>query len=330
MDALYKYIYDTLGIVLQVETPDTGKLSRMPFFLKQGFQYYKVNLFDRVFILALLEDKQDLGGISHIEKQLEGMVKNLGYPLILVLNNITAVTRKRLVEKGINFIVPGKQLYLPAVMIDFNEVFKKPINHKENLLPSAQVILLHQILKRNINIAELPFKQLAFDLGYSAMAISKAVENLKYHELCEVKGTKEKHIQFNLPIPELWEKALPMLVDPVIKRVYIDQFPDNIVQIRSNLSALTEYSNLNPEMQEHRAMEKALFYDLKNTDVFVDMNPQEGRYCLEVWKYNPLVLTKSNGTQSLVDPLSLYLSMKHMNDERIKIALEGIIKKYIW
>jgi hypothetical protein len=330
MDALYKYIYDTLGIVLQVETPDTEKLRRMPFFLKQGFQYYKVSLFNRDFILALLEEEQDLGGISHIEKQLEKIVKNLGYPLILVLNNITAVTRKRLVGKGINFIVPGKQLYLPAVMVDFREVFKKQINHKENLLPSAQVIILHQILKRNINIAELPFKQLAYDLGYSAMAITKAVENLKYLELCEVQGTKEKYIHFNLPIPELWKKALPLLVDPVVKRVYVDHYPENISQVRSNLSALTEYSNLNPEIQEHRAMEKGLFYGLKNTDVFVDMNPQEGRYCLEVWKYNPLVLTKDNGTQSLVDPLSLYLSMKHMNDERIEIALEGIIKKYIW
>jgi hypothetical protein len=93
---------------------------------------------------------------------------------------------------------------------------------------------------------------------------------------------------------------------------------------------LTEYSNLNPDIQEHRAMEKGLFYGLKNMEAFVDMNPQEGRYCLEVWKYNPLVLTKGNGTQSLVDPLSLYLSMKHMNDERIAIALEGIINKYIW
>lgn len=330
MDALYKYIYDTLGIAIQIETLDPRKLRRMPFFIKQGFQFYKTNLLDRVFILAFLEEEQDLGGIGHIEKQMEQAVKNLGSPLILVLNNITAVTRKRLVGKGINFIVPGKQLHLPAVMIDFNEVFKKPITHQESLLPSAQVILLHQILKRNINIAELPFKQLAFDLGYSAMAITKAVENLKYHELCEVQGTKEKYINFNLPIPELWKKAFPLLVDPVIKRVYVDHYPDNIALVRSNLSALTEYSNLNPDIQEHRALEKGLFYGLKNTEAFVDMNPQEGRYCLEVWKYNPLVLTKGNDTQSLVDPLSLYLSMKHMNDERIEIALEGIINKYIW
>ena len=33
---------------------------------------------------------------------------------------------------------------------------------------------------------------------------------------------------------------------------------------------------------------------------------------------------------AVVDPLSLYLSLKDSTDERIEMALEKIIKDYIW
>jgi len=32
----------------------------------------------------------------------------------------------------------------------------------------------------------------------------------------------------------------------------------------------------------------------------------------------------------VVDPLSLYLSLKEGRDERVEMALEQIIKKFIW
>jgi hypothetical protein len=33
---------------------------------------------------------------------------------------------------------------------------------------------------------------------------------------------------------------------------------------------------------------------------------------------------------AVVDPLSLYLSVKDSRDERIEMALDQILKKYIW
>ena len=56
----------------------------------------------------------------------------------------------------------------------------------------------------------------------------------------------------------------------------------------------------------------------------------EGRYCLEVWKYNPKQLANLvQDDYSVVDPLSLYLSLKNETDERIEMALEQIKTKFI-
>lgn len=185
MEALRKYIYDTLGISIQLERLQSHEMSRFPFFIKQNFHFFIAQLFDRDFILAHLINEQELTGLTQITRQLKILNEGFERPTVLILDDVPAITRKRLVGKGINFIVPGKQMYLPAVLVDFNEVFKKPFPKNEQLMPSAQVILFYQFLKRDINIEELQFKQLAEDLNYSAMTITKAAENLKYHDLCQ-------------------------------------------------------------------------------------------------------------------------------------------------
>jgi len=39
---------------------------------------------------------------------------------------------------------------------------------------------------------------------------------------------------------------------------------------------------------------------------------------------------KKPNKNPVVDPLSLYLSFKNSYDERVEMALEQIIEKYIW
>jgi hypothetical protein len=63
----------------------------------------------------------------------------------------------------------------------------------------------------------------------------------------------------------------------------------------------------------------------------VNPNDYEGRYALEVWKYNPLTLVDElPNDKAVVDPISLFLSVKDSRDERIEMALDQIVKKFIW
>ena len=165
------------------------------------------------------------------------------------------------------------------------------------------------------------------------MVITNAVDNLKYHDLIDVKSAKEKHIRFRLEWGELWRTAEEqnLLVNPVLKTVFVDEMPKDAFMLQTNASAMPEYSNLNPSNQQYYAIEKTVFYGLEKSNVLINPNDYEGHYALEVWKYDPLTLVGDlSNDMSVVDPLSLYLSLKDSQHERIEMALEQIIDKYIW
>lgn len=331
-----KYIEDTLGIQPTVTPIAKSYLNRLPLYLHEMFKLYRINLFNTEIILAELKNDDELS-IQQTEKQVQQIKSLLNPKVVVMLENVQAYNRKRLIEKGINFIVPGKQLYMPDLLIDLRERFVHPKAKpkKEALLPSAQCLLLYHILQQNQQwkLEEHPFKELAKKLGYTPMAITNAIDNLKYHELIDVTGEKEKFIQFRYKRQELWNMAMEqnLLVNPVLKTVFVDEMPKGLFLLHCHASALPEYTDLNPGKQEYFAIEKTAFYELQKSNVLVNPNEQEGKYALEVWKYNPLTLANALPNElNVVDPLSLYLSIKDSRDERIEMALEQILEKYVW
>lgn len=329
MDKLTSYIKEVLGYKIFLEKMEAKELNQLPYFIRESYRFHRAVAKDNHGDFIIAESKpQSKPTVRQVEKQLQTVKELTQKKVVFAANQITALNRKRFIEKGINFIIPGKQMFLPEMMIDLKEVYRKPA--KEKLLPSAQFIMLYHILHRTGKIENLSLKQLAEKFGYTPMAITKAADNLRHLELCELQGTKEKSIRFPQPVPELWHQALPLITSPVLKQVYVDELPENIFLMKSNESALPEYTEMAESRQKYFAMEKRMFYSLKKEDNLKTLNDYEGNYCLEIWKYNPEKLAEGVTEEINVDPLSLYLSMKHMQDERIEIALEQIIEKYIW
>ncbi len=330
---LQKYIEDILGYVMVIVTIPKQELGNLPMYVNEIYNLYRVTLVDIHFVLVEYKDV-DVFSVSQLEKHSELISTNLNQKVVLLAEDISALYRKRLIEKGINFIVPGKQLFLPDFLMDLREGNQNAgrKNKTEKLLPSAQFILLYHLLHKPITeqLENNSFTQLALRFGYTKMAITKAVDNLVYNGLSSVEGTKEKYIRFVGERSELWNSALSLFVNPVFKKVYVDEKPDGIFLFRSNESALHEYSDMNPSQQPHYAIERSKFYDLQKKGQLINPNEQEGAVCLELWKYNPEMLANGITEEVIVDPLSLYLSLRDNRDERVEDALEMIIKKYIW
>jgi len=329
MDTLRQYIKETLGVDLNPVKVEGPESDRLPFFLKSMYQLYRARILGRDLLLAEMRKEND-STIQQIEKHFQLIRETFGNFIVLVAQNMPAFNRKRLIEKGINFIVPGKQMYLPALMLDLREAYSKPVQKKQTLLPSAQCIILYHILHREEKIEELPLKQIAWRFNYTSMAISKAADNLRKHNLCKLEGTREKFIRFTGNIPELWQNALPLLVNPIFKQSYADNFPQSNYWKKANESALPEYTDMNDSKLEYYAIDKGNFFKLRKNGQLENLNDNEGNYCIEVWKYSPAMLTKGITRNNNVDPLSLYLSLKDKKDERIEMALEKIIENYIW
>lgn len=327
---LREYLHKTVGVQPSLFQISQEEQEKLPFYVKETYWLYFGDFFFGNEFTLLLPKDETIPTVGQLKKNTETVEDILQRRTVFVHDTIPSYIRNRLIQKQINFIVPGKQMYMPNIRIDLNEKEYARPKKTVALIPSAQFIVLYQILKRNDTLEKYSFKELAEKFSYSAMAITKAVKNLIAHELCEIEGNKEKHLHFNHDITELWHKALPLMASPVLKQVFIEKYPEGELLFPANTSALPEYTDMNPSQQEYFAIEKNQYYKLKKENKLQGLNEFEGRYCLEIWKYDPNLLMQDIAEEAVVDPLSLYLSFTDNKDERIDMALDQIIKKYIW
>ena len=329
MEELKKYFQQILGVQLEIQELESEQLNKLPFVFKSNFKFYSTTFRNHQLILLEL-NKEDTFNANQLRKQVVEIQKKLEKRIIIVTDTITAINRKRLIENRISFIIPGKQMFMSELLIDLKD-FEKDKTFKKSvlLLPSAQLILLYQILHKEDNLSQYTFKELAEKLQYTQMGITKAIENLRRLAIVKVEGTKEKNIIFEKDLQKLWGDSERLLINPVMKTVYVDEKPKGL--LKSNTTALEEYTDMNPSALEYFAIEKKQFYELEKNNKLVNLNNESGNFALEVWKYNPELLTKGITKKNNVDPLSLYLSLKDgFFDERTDMALDQIIGKYIW
>ena len=149
MKQTLRYMQETLGIQPTVTPIAKSYLDRLPMYIHETFKLYRTDFFNTEIILAELKNDDKLS-IQQTEKQVIQIKKLLNHKVVVVLENVQAYNRKRLIAKGINFIVPGKQLYMPDLLIDLRENFVNPKTKQanESLLPSAQFLLIYHIIHR--------------------------------------------------------------------------------------------------------------------------------------------------------------------------------------
>ena len=333
--AIQLYLKEVLGRHVTLKSVSRQRLSNFPVYINAAYLFLEASLYQREVVFAIPKDQDSLS-ILQIEKHFN-LLKSILGTMVLCMPQVASYNRKRLIEKGINFIVPGKQLFLPDLLIDLreSELGESSRRKARALLPSAQFLVIYHLIQKEKKwqLENEAFKEIAKKTGYTPMAITKAIDNLKYEEIVEVSGEKEKFIKFRLKRNELWNDLLKrkLLINPVLKKVYIDEKPNKPFMLFAGTSALPEYSDMNPSRQLNYAIDRTTYYELQENGSFVNLNEQEGKFGLEVWKYDPHKLAgiMSNNWPA-VDPLSLYLSMQEHTDERIEMALEQIIDKQIW
>lgn len=332
MKDILAYLEEVLGIRVDAVPMAKNDLGQLPMYINESYTLYDVNLFSRDVVFAAPKGDGRLS-ILQTEKQVLQIKSRIKKSVVLVLGKIEAYNRKRLIEKGVNFIVASKQMYMPDLLIDLRESYcRQDVNQKtKSLLPSAQVLLIYHLLSGGLvwKLEEHSFKDIAVKFGYTAMTISNAIENLNNHGLLDVFGEKEKFIRFRYEKKDLWDKASSdnLLTSPILKTVFVDELPKGLELMISSTSALAVFTSLNPSSQQYYALDKDQFYALQKSDSLVNSNSHEGKYALEVWKYKPWCMVSDS---KVVDPLSLYLSLKNSSDERTEMSFDQILRKYVW
>lgn len=337
MIQLKNYINEIIGIDCEVKSLNKTVLNQLPIYLRNSYKWYELYILQHHYIIAYTETDEDFT-IASIDNQLTAIEEKLNHPIILCVDEIEAYNRKRLIEKKRAFIVPFKQMYIPYLFIDFTEYkYQTKGRTTKRLQPFAQVLVIAHLLnnQNNYNIEHIPFKEIAKQFQVNTINISRAVENLMELNLIEIEQHgRSKMFNFKDDKKTLWEKGLQkdIFINPISKQYYAEYNLnwDNEL-LKAGDTALTEYTNMNPSDQIVFAVDNQTFNLIKKKNKPNIFNEFGGKYVFQIWKYNPNLINRVNQTLYYkVDPISLFLTFKDVQDERVQMELEQLINKFIW
>ena len=318
-----RYLKETLDICIQPKKWKEAK--KLPFFLRNLYAFFEVTILETSCLAMAAKDETEQTPAT-IRKHILQVQKKWDHEVIYVQQKVTAYNRKRLIEHKLPFVIPGNQMYLPFLRIDLREHFKKIRNTDSRWSPSTQAVFLYALC----HDGEPRFtpKKLANRLGYTAMTMTRALDELEGTGLCLItmKG-RERVLRFDRNKKELWENALETLRSPVKKRLWVKHSLNKPLGMKAGLSALAYYSALAEPANPVFALERKKWKRIKiNKNLNVLEIAEPGACELEIWSYSPEFFAKDG----VVDRLSLYLSLQADDDERVESALEEMMGQVTW
>lgn len=256
------------------------------------------------------------------KKQYPKMKHITNLPIVLQLKSITQYQRKTLIEEHIPFVAEGSQIYLPFLAIYLTEKYQE-ITEIEKFTPITQLVFLYLLYHKE----KITATDLANRINCTTMSVSRAykvlLDTALFHaESCGVK----KYLVPGSKGGELLKSAEKYFINPVEKTVYVQK--DTVLPefVASGIWALSKKTMLNASDLEQ------CYAVSRKTHIAISEIAPKASYMMgkslkvERWLYDPAILAK-NG---IVDDISLILSLKDNNDERVQIELDRIRSKYKW
>lgn len=307
------YISEVLN--LQVTYTEWAFTKDMPYLISDRYEIRKVTIGSAPALLLKL--KAEFPPISTLQKHIARIQKVESVPAILELDSISRYRRDALIKAGIPFVVPGKQLYLPFLGAVLSERFDPEPVETEKLLPSAQVLFFYYLYSKQDRIH---MSSAVKELQYSAMSISRAAKQLVQTELFEEhKEGVQKTLIAKHDRKEMFNRMQSHLITPVKRRMYISKELVPADCMLAGYSAMAQYSMLNEPAVSCYATDCSA--KLNGNAALANAETQAE---VEIWKYDPGVLSFDH----MVDPLSLVMSLQENMDERTEEAIEELLEKF--
>ena len=324
---LKAYLHEVLDADVATKPWMAGE--RLPVYFNNRYKIFEAHLLDTDCLVMAARDDDELTP-TELAKNIQFLEHRTGRPCIFVGTAVTPITRKRLITKGIQFVVPHNQMYLPRIGVDLRERFKRRKEpRRQHLGPAAQATLIHDLLHGHGEALNPTL--LATRLRYTRMTMTRVVDEFVAAQLGRAQDRgRERWFTFHAQKRDLWNLALPLLRTPVKRRFHAIKTADNThVGLNAGLTALAHRTLLAEPPTETRAVtldEARGIGGARGRDDFADRGPDVLEF--EVWAYDPRPLVGAPGAE--VDPLSLYLSLKDHPDERVEAAAGELMRAHAW
>jgi DNA-binding MarR family transcriptional regulator len=322
-EKIQHYLLESLGVAVSpVRWPTEGQL---PLYLRSSYSFYQARILDLPCLL-MADRGEENPAAATIRKHMDHVRSKWPGEIIYVRGQVAAYQRKRLIEQKVAFIVPGNQMYLPPLGIDLREHFRRLRQPNTTLSPATQVVVLHALLCR-YERACVP-RELAERLGYTKMTMTRVFHELGATDMAEISTRgRQRCLTFNRTRRDLWQEASPLLRSPVKKRQHVRLTKQKQIGPVAGLSALARYSMLSAPSISTVATSVNRWKEIQQSGDFPktaadDPDSQQ----VEVWSYDPELFSDGQ----TVDRLSLYLSLRGNENERVEAAMEEMMEAVAW
>jgi hypothetical protein len=319
---LKHYLSEVTGLRVTANPLNSDDL---PYFFSRQYALYHLQIEGTRFTAVFLHQSDEFKPAQFL-KHLHQVPFIEHDEICVVAQNLPTYVRKRLIEKRIAFVIPKVQMYLPAIGMDLRPRSSgKRLVKVERYSPATQVVLIHWLLGR-IHGPVTPL-ELSKRLWYSTMSMSRAVDELETTQVAQVERMgRERVITFPEGRRATWNKVLPRLRNPIRKTVRVLEHDVHLKKVLpAGITALSKRSMLSEPSYPEYAVSGADWKEMEKAGVEKIPIEEPGTCVLQIWRYDPKMLE----TNGLIDPFSLYLSFQEETDERIEMALEDMMERYL-
>jgi len=190
----------------------------LPLYLSNTYRFYGISIYNKSYAFALPQSTLNLKSYKVQEKKAEDI---LSVPVVLCADKLMFQQRENLINSGVEFVEPGKQIYMPSLGVVLNDkrnsADTKPI---EKFTPQIQLCALFFLYKKE---KEYTAKEISETTGLNVMAVSRGVSALTELELLLVrKAARTNYYTIKASKNKFLESIKDYLISPVLKRVYAD------------------------------------------------------------------------------------------------------------
>lgn len=295
-----------------------------PNYIRYGYSVKKLVFGQKECLLVRPKDPD--WNLATIKKQIRTVGQVTGQNIIVDLDRLTANQRRNLIESGVSFVSGTGQVFIPFWGSYFEKKITNAQQPAEIMSANAQLVFLFLFYHRK-DVAGITQTQIANALNMPKATCSRAVQLLSGLDLIKIseEGTA-KRVFLNEQESSILQKAMSYMISPVHKLLYVSNIPEIFHYKLSGVRAIAEQSMLQAlpsdgafaiDQDAAKGIDKNLLLDEQSFRDF-------GGQIIEVWKYNPFLLSET----AYVDDISLLLDLAEENDERVQYQLDGIRKKY--
>lgn len=318
------FLSRTLGSEVRIfNSPQTAQ-RKLSLALRGRFRYEVMHWNRKEYLLARDRESQASGKTLALKKMQEQLEASFGLPVIFYTASLPFYMQQRYIKAGLSYISDVGQAYITEGIIRTKGRQKSAkAANVPHLNPAAQVILLRHLLIGDIEGKSLT--QLAANLPYSKMWISKAKEELVQVGLCIYsEHNRTGKLEFLYNKQELWSRAQSKLRTPVQNTLYLPCLPPaGMIALSGGESALSQMSLLEaPSLPVFATDRKQAMPLLQAAGITPLPDEEEASCVIQLWKYAPHLLVRENDNS--IDVLSLILSLQQHDDARIHQELSSL------